>query len=76
MRILRDASEAEMVLAFLREELDSKRFRNPILNALKNVGASENLILAGDIASERQNALRSQVLGIFRGYPASKYQRL
>ena len=31
MRILREASEQEMVLAFLKEELDSKRFRKPIL---------------------------------------------
>ncbi len=69
MRILRDASEEEMVLAFLREELDSRRFRESILQALKDAGASEELILKGNITSERQNVLRSQVLGLFRGYP-------
>lgn len=69
MRILRDASEEEMVLAFLREELDSRRFREPILQALKDAGASEELILEGDITSERQNVLRGRVLGLFRGYP-------
>ena len=69
MRILRDASEVEMVLAFLREELNSRRFREPILKALKDAGASEELILEGDITSERQNILRNQVLGFFRGYP-------
>ena len=69
MRILREALEEEMVLTFLKEELDSRRFREPILKALKNVGASEELILEGDITSERQNVLRNQVLGAFRGYP-------
>lgn len=69
MRILRDASEEEMVLAFLQEELDSRRFHEPILKALKDVGASEELIWEGDLTSKKQNALRSQVLGFFRGYP-------
>lgn len=69
MRILRDTSEDEMILTFLKEELDSRRFCEPILKALNDVGASEELIRDGDIKSERQNALRSQVLGLFRGYP-------
>lgn len=69
MRILRDASEEEMVLAFLKEELDSKRFREPILKALKDVGGSEELIRKGNITGERENVLRGQVLGFFRGYP-------
>ena len=69
MRILRDSSEEEMVLAFLREELDSRRFRESILKTLKDIGASEELILEGDIANEGQNVLRNQVLGLFRGYP-------
>ena len=47
MLILRDASEDEMVLAFLREELNSGRFREPILKALNEVGVSEDLILEG-----------------------------
>lgn len=69
MRILRDASEEEMVLTFLREELDSRRFREEILKTLTDAGAPEELILEGDITSERQNILRNRVLGLFRGYP-------
>lgn len=69
MRILRDASEAEMILAFLREELESRRFREPILKALRDVGASEALIREGDMTDEGQNSLRRRVLGLFRGYP-------
>ncbi len=69
MRILRDASEEEMVLAFLKEELDSGRFREPILKALKDVGGSEELIRKGNLADEGENVLRGRVLGFFRGYP-------
>ena len=69
MRILRDASEEEMVLTFLREELDSVRFREQILGALKDTEESEELILDGDITNEKQNILRRKVLGVFRGYP-------
>lgn len=72
MRILRDASEEEMVLTFLKEELDSRRFCEPILKALSDIEVSEELIREGDIKSERQNVLRSQVLGSFRGYPDRK----
>lgn len=69
MRILRDSSEEEMVLAFLRGELDSERFREPILKALEAAGVSEEIILKGDITDKRQNILRNRVLGLFRGYP-------
>lgn len=69
MRILRNSSEEEMVLAFLRGELNSGRFCESILKALKTAGVSEELILNGDITDERQNVLRNRVLGFFRGYP-------
>ncbi len=58
-----------MVLTFLREELGSGRFREPILKVLKDVGVSDKLILEGNITDERQNILRNRALGIFRGYP-------
>lgn len=69
MRVLRDASEAEMILSFLRQELDSRRFREQLLTALENAGASEALIRSGDLTSGEQNLLRARVLGLFRGYP-------
>lgn len=69
MRILRDASEEEMVLAFLKEELDSRRYHEPIIKALKDAGTSEKLIREGNTADDGQNILRSRVLGLFRGYP-------
>ncbi len=69
MIILRDASEAEMVSAFLQEEIVSHRFREDVLNALRECNSAEELIVHGDLADESENALRAKVLGIYRGYP-------
>lgn len=54
-----------MVPVFLKD----KRFREPILRALKDIEVSVELILEGNIADERQNVLRKRALGLFRGYP-------
>ena len=69
MRLLRNATEDEMVLAFLRQESESPRFRENVLDALKNAGAGEALIREGDPDDGEQNKLRRRVLGFFRGYP-------
>ena len=69
MKILRDATEAEMVLAFLQGEIRSYRFRDDILRALAKCGAAEELITEGDCTDAAANELRAKVLGIFRGYP-------
>ena len=69
MIILRNASEEEMVLAFLQEEIDSCRFRDDVLNALKVCNANEELIVHGSVLNGTENALREKVLGIYRGYP-------
>ena len=69
MKILRNTTEAEMVLAFLQGEIRSHRFRDDILRALAKCGAAEELITEGDCADTAANALRAKVLGIFRGYP-------
>ena len=69
MKILRDSSEEEMVLAFLQGEIRSHRFREDILKALREQGTDEALITEGDIGNASENALRAAVLGAFRGYP-------
>lgn len=69
MIIMRNATEAEMVLAFLKEEINSCRFRDDVLKALKECDASEKLIVHGDVANGMENDLREKVLGIYRGYP-------
>ena len=72
MVILCNASEAEMVLAFLQAEIDSSRFRDEVINALKECNVTEKLIIHGDVLNETENAIRKKVLGIYRGYPDSE----
>jgi hypothetical protein len=66
MRILGQASEAEMVLAFLRAEVDSPRFgpsaRAALGNDLRLVAVAANPNDAG------QNAKRHDALASYRGY--------
>lgn len=69
MKILRSASEDEMLLCFLQGELRSARFREALLNALAQHAADESLILNGDSTDTAENALRKRVMSTFRGYP-------
>ncbi len=69
MVILRDSSEDEMILAFLKSETDSKRFGARLAEVREKRGISENIIRSGDISSAEENSLRAGLLGEFRGYP-------
>ena len=69
MTILHNASEAEMVLTFLQEEMESCRFREEMFSALKECNVTEELIVHGDVMNATENALREKVLGKYRGYP-------
>jgi hypothetical protein len=62
------ADEDEMVLAFLRMEYASDRFRGQIAEALRGRNAGAALIAGGDPLSPAENTLRRAVLGDFRGY--------
>jgi hypothetical protein len=68
MRVIRESSEAEMVAVFLHAELLSTRFRETVRRALERAGADEELVLSADLADERENALRREVLGTARGF--------
>ena len=68
MHKIRPSCENEMVHEFLKMELDSARFAEGIESALRRCGVDKGLITSGDIKSERENALRTKVLGLSRGY--------
>ena len=68
MKLLRESSEEEMLLSFLRGELASDRFSKDLIAALEACHAEPSLITDGDLASARENALRREVMGVFRGY--------
>jgi len=65
---VKESSQDEMVLEFLKMEIESERFAGDIKAALRSLGAGAEPMLRGDSGNKEQNALRREVLGIFRGY--------
>jgi hypothetical protein len=68
MRRLRPGSEAEMVALFLRSELPSDRFRDPLLALLDQAGLPEHLVTAPNLDDPAENLARAQLLTQHRGY--------
>jgi hypothetical protein len=67
MRGFRPASEAEVVLAFLRGEIDSDRFGNDVRRALVDAGGLQ-LARSPDLGSEEENHARDRALAAARGW--------
>jgi len=59
------ARESEVVLAFLKAEID---YRDGIQQTLQWFGTREELIEHADIGNDFQNAARAVVLDSYRGY--------
>jgi hypothetical protein len=69
MRIVRDASEDEMVFEFLSAELHSGLFGEKFVKpCLKAAGADRSLLYSRDFDNANSNRLRRQVLGCYRGF--------
>lgn len=64
------ATEAEMIIAFLRAEVNSPRyFATHIAPCCEGMGLSPTeLITNGDVRNEYENDLRRRILGLYRGY--------
>lgn len=79
MRILRAASEAEVLAAFLRGELNSPRWRTGLLGLLAEDRVDESVLRTPDLADADQCAYREALLdrhrawlrreGLFQGFP-------
>jgi hypothetical protein len=67
MNGFRPATEAEVVLAFLRGEVDSERFGRDVERALAEVGGLQ-LVRRPDLSSERENRARERALAVARGW--------
>ena len=70
MRVLRAASEDEIIAAFLAAEIDSGRFRTHVLSALAAAGANESIIRAPQLNDPGEAVLRARVLA-YRGWPST-----
>ena len=69
MNLLRKTNEAEMILEFLKGELNSKRFNEDLNNAINELGLDSNIILNGNINDDQENNDRLKIMKKFRGYP-------
>jgi hypothetical protein len=70
----RPARETEMVLAFLKGELDAEPWKDHYSSALTYAGENrDQLIDRADLNDARQNFARRHVLGEVRGYGLNKY---
>ena len=62
------ATENDMVLAFVRAEIDSPRFGGRYHHCLAMLGSDCRLIDNADVMDAQQNAVRQKLLGCTRGY--------
>lgn len=69
MKLIRKTNEAEMILEFLKGELNSKRFNEDLNNAINELGLDSNIILNGNINDDQENIDRLKIMKKFRGYP-------
>lgn len=68
MQILSKSSKDEMVALFLKEELNSKRFRDTLLGIIKKANIDESLILNYNLKNANENKIRKLILKEYRGY--------
>ena len=69
MNLIRKTNESEMILEFLKGELNSKRFNEDLNNAINELGLDSNIILNGNINDDQENIARLKIMKKFRGYP-------
>ena len=68
MRIVRAASEPEVVATFLRAEIESTRWGDKLRTLLREDGAEEAVLVRPDLEDAEANAYRARVLDRHRGW--------
>jgi len=68
MRFLRESSEDEMILEFLKAECTSVRFSDKLKKVLWDFGCDESIVFSADLQDVVENRTRKRILGEFRGY--------
>ena len=69
MRLLRPASEDDMIAVFLAAEADSDRYGPQIREILTALGQPRDIAERPDTRDAAANAIRRQVLAAYRDYP-------
>lgn len=70
MKIIRKAMEDEMILEFLKGEIQSARFQDKLNKIIHEFSLSKEIILNGDIKNIIENNTRRAIFKEFRGYPS------
>ncbi len=65
---IKDASENEMILLFLRTEINSNRFKKDLEIIINNLNVDKKIILKPNLKSDEENKLRKNILAKYRGY--------
>lgn len=69
MKIIRKSSEDEMLLEFLKSEINSKRFSERLEKTLTEINTSKDIIINASLENEHENSQRKLIMKKFRGYP-------
>ena len=68
MKILRKVSENEVIIIFLKGELQSSRFKEGILKIFKEEAIDKKIIEQPNIKSQQENDSRRSIMAKFRGF--------
>ena len=57
MKLIRKANEDEMILEFLKGELNSKRFNGSLDNIINDLGLDSSIIFNGNIKNKKHRKI-------------------
>ena len=69
MKIIRESNENEMLLEYLKCEVNSNRFSEKLEKTLAELNLSQNIILNANLDDESENQQRKLIMEKFREYP-------
>jgi hypothetical protein len=69
MKIIRKSSENEMLLEYLKSEIDSSRFGERLKKTLDELNLSTDIILNANLENQEENNQRKLIMEKFRWYP-------
>lgn len=72
MKLIRKATEDEMLLSFMQGELKSERFSGELRAAVAKCGQTEEIVTNGDLDSADECMIRKTIMSEFRGYSDSE----
>ena len=69
MVTIKKSNENEMILEFLKGELNSNRFNDKLNDVIVRLNLDLDLITNGDISCDTENISRLKIMKEYRGYP-------